>query len=72
MSESKAAAGSRSAGTITVDFSDPVRVTQFVEADCGADAWAVNGGVLVAMRDNGDGTYSVRKRYRIMKARVEA
>lgn len=42
---------------------DEIAVQKFVEADCGADGWAIDRGQLVAFRDNGDGTKTIIKKY---------
>lgn len=46
-------------------LSDPVDIQKFVESDCGADAWTMRKGRLVALRDNGDGTTSEIKSYEV-------
>jgi hypothetical protein len=46
-------------------LSDPIAIQNFVEEDCGADAWTIERGRLVALRDNGDGSQKIIKTYEV-------
>lgn len=61
--------GRSPAGRLDVQpwLSDPVEIQKFVEADCGADAFTIQNGKLVALRDNGNGTTRTIKTYDIQE-----